>query len=696
MRERTIGSTVFSALRTRGKLKRILSISIGSSFRDFESEHEFAGQRYHIQRIGTDGDKFKALDLVREFDGKVDAIGLGGMDVAFFVGKKVYYHQDCMRFVRATKITPVVDGVGLKHTLERWAIKYIAGQNPDLFSGKDALIMSGVDRYGLAEVLGEYTRRMTFGDFLFHLNLNIPINSLAGVRSLARILLPLITNIPFQLVYPTGRRQEIRRPVYPKTFAKNHIIVGDFPMIRRYSPEDLSGKTVLTDALSEDDLRELKERGVETVITTTPEIGGRSFATNILEAIFVAHLGYKLSPDDPPERMASGVLRDEYLNLILESGIKPRVIHLSERPAEKVNKFAFIVHPITVQDYFLDRRFSWLRLLPARFVEWLVSKRKWLYVNRIRGVHSADGTPVAGYMYGITFTPRQIVGYKPEVIYSALNGCCEDAAKRGARIVGLGAFTSIAGDAGVTVEKRSPIPVTTGNSYTVSATFDAIEVASEKMGIVLDDACVCVIGATGSIGKALSKLLAARAREMIIVSPRPERVMDLSRELQEEFGLKTKVATDAAEVIGKADIVVAATSVPGGVVDVMKLKKGALVVDVAMPPDVSRGEAAKRDDILVMESGEILLPTNPGERVNFGINFDLPDNVAYACLAETILLALDGKFESFTVGREIDIERVKEIGEIGRKHGFKLCGIRSFGEILSDDEIAEIRNRAGR
>jgi predicted amino acid dehydrogenase len=190
--------------------------------------------------------------------------------------------------------------------------------------------------------------------------------------------------------------------------------------------------------------------------------------------------------------------------------------------------------------------------------------------------------------------------------------------------------------------------------------------------------------------------LAKRVKEMIIVSPRPERVMDLSHQIEKEAGLKTTVATGAGEVIGRADIVVAATSVPGGVIDVMKLKRGALVVDVAMPPDVSPTEGAKRDDVLVMESGEILLPTNPGEHIDFGVHFDLPDNVAYACLAETVLLALEGRNESYTLGRDIELEKVYEIAEIGRKHGFELCGIRSFGRILSDDEIASIRNRAGR
>ncbi len=677
-------------------MKRIVSISLGSSLRDFEFEHEFASQRYHVRRIGTDGDKFRALSLIRELDGNVDAIGLGGMDVVFSVGKRVFIHQDSLRFVQAAKTTPVVDGVGLKHTLERWVIKQIVREHPSLLSGKRVLIMSGVDRYGLAEVLAEHVRAMTFGDLPFHLNLNMPIHSLAGIRRLAGLLLPLITNIPFEFVYPTGERQNIRRPVYNRLFQRNDIIVGDYPLIRRYAPEDLTGKSIITDALGSEDLAELKERGVETVITTTPEINGRSFATNLLEAMFVAHLGYKRSGQDPPGKMPYETLKDEYLNLILESGIKPRAVSLRDKPAEAANKFGFIIHPVTVQDYFRDRRFSWLRLLPGRMVEWLASKKKWLYVNRIRGVHSSDGTPVKGYMYGITFTPRQIVKYKPEVIYSALEECCESAARRGASIIGLGAFTSVAGDAGVTVAKHSPIAVTTGNSYTVSATLDAVRLASEKMGIDMGKAMVCVIGATGSIGKALSRLLAKEVAAMILVSPRPERLMDLSKLIEQETGLKAEVATGVDDVLGRADIVVASSSVPGGIVDVMKLKPGALVVDVAMPPDVSRSEAAKRADVLVMESGEILLPTNPGEKVDFGLQFDLPENVAYACLAETILLALEGRFESYTLGREIDIDKVLEIGEMGRKHGFKLCGIRSFGRILTDGEIEDIRKRAGR
>jgi predicted amino acid dehydrogenase len=544
--------------------------------------------------------------------------------------------------------------------------------------------------------MGEYTKRLTFGDLPFHLNLNIPLHSLASINAFAKIGLPIITNIPFEFVYPTGRRQDIRRPVYPNLFKNNDIIVGDYPLFRRYSPEDLSDKIIITDSLGNDDIRELTERGAEAVITTTPEIGGRSLATNILEAIFTAHLGYKRDHADPPEMMPYEKLRDNYMNLILESGIKPRVIFLRERPIEKVNKFAFIVHPITVKDYFQDRRFSWLRLLHPRMVEWLASKRKWLYVNHIRGVHSVNGKKAAGYLYAITFTPRQIVNYNPEHIYSALVGCCEDAAKRGAGVIGLGAFTSVAGDAGVTVAKRSPIPVTSGNTYTIAATYEAIETAATKMGIDLDKACVCVIGATGAIGKALSRLLAKRAKSMIIVSPRPERVMDLSNLIEEESGLKAEVATNTGDVIGRADIVVAATSVPGGVIDVMKLKRGALVVDVAMPPDVSRTEASRRDDVLVMESGEILLPTNPGEHIDFGFVFDLPDNVSYACLAETILLALEGRFESYTLGRNISIDKVHEIAEMGRKHGFKLCGIRSFGRILPDEEIESIRHRAGR
>jgi predicted amino acid dehydrogenase len=273
----------------------------------------------------------------------------------------------------------------------------------------------------------------------------------------------------------------------------------------------------------------------------------------------------------------------------------------------------------------------------------------------------------------------------------------KQAQKKGATIMGLGAFTSVIGDAGITVAKGSPIAVTSGNSYTTWATFETVKYGAEKLGINIPDARAMVIGATGSIGRAVTKLMAEQFRQLILVAPKPERLMELARQLESQAEnegreLKIDVSTNPDEFLPSTDIVVAASSAYGGIIDVMKLKSGALVCDVAMPPDVSEEEAGKRDDILVIASGEILIPGD----VHWGVQLALPKNVGFACLAETILLALEGLNENYTLGRDIDIGKVKKIGEIGRKHGFKLAPVMAFDKIVSEEEIEQIRQRAKR
>jgi predicted amino acid dehydrogenase len=285
----------------------------------------------------------------------------------------------------------------------------------------------------------------------------------------------------------------------------------------------------------------------------------------------------------------------------------------------------------------------------------------------------------------------------PEHFYRQMAQIARMAKDKGATVVGLGAFTSVIGDAGVTLAKMSPIAVTSGNSYTTWATLESVKDGARLMGIELKTSRAMVIGATGSIGKAITRMLAPEVPELILVAPKPERLMELARQLESKaeadgHALKVEVATVADEFLPSVDVVVAATTARGGIIDVMKLKRGALVCDVAMPPDVSREEAGKRNDVLVIASGEIEVPGD----VHWGVELHLPKNVAYACLAETILLALEGRNENFTLGREIDPQKVLEIGEIGEKHGFKLTRIRSFGREVTDEEVGEIRKRAGR
>ena len=255
--------------------------------------------------------------------------------------------------------------------------------------------------------------------------------------------------------------------------------------------------------------------------------------------------------------------------------------------------------------------------------------------------------------------------------------------------MGLGAFTSVVGDAGVSVAKRSPIPVTSGNSLTIWACVESARQATQKMGKPLRSCRAMVVGATGSIGKAVTKVLAEEVAELYVVSKRPEKVLDFVKQLQLQ-GVKAEGGTSVDPFIGRCDLIVATTTDPDGVIDVMKLKPGCVVVDVARPPDVSPEEAGKRNDILVIESGEIRCPGNP----DWGVNLGLPKGIAFACLTETMVLTFEKRWESYTVGRDIDVSKVQEIGELAQRRGFVLSGIYSFGVPVSDEEIQRIRARA--
>ena len=265
--------------------------------------------------------------------------------------------------------------------------------------------------------------------------------------------------------------------------------------------------------------------------------------------------------------------------------------------------------------------------------------------------------------------------------------------EQGAQIVGLGAFTKVVGDAGVTVARRASIPVTTGNSLTIAATLETAKLTARRMGWAdLSHAKAMIVGATGSIGSVCSRLLAAAVRDVVLVSIEPDRLTALKQKILEETpGAHVELGTTTKRWVGDCDLIVTATSAFGQrVLDVSQCKPGAVILDVALPPDISAEEAATRPDVLVVESGEVLIP-GP---VEFSFNIGLPPGVAYACLAEAALLAMEGRFESFTLGRDVPPGKVKEIYRLFRKHGFQIAPLRTFGALLSDALVAEKNARA--
>ncbi|HVF10593.1 MAG TPA: polysaccharide biosynthesis protein, partial [Abditibacteriaceae bacterium] len=363
-----------------------------------------------------------------------------------------------------------------------------------------------------------------------------------------------------------------------------------------------------------------------------------------------------------------------------------------------MEKFAFIIHPMDVRRD-VGRKYPPLRFLPVRALEKILLKISPKIMSHITGVESATGARAEGWLIGCPLSPRQLVELPPEICYDRIVAAGRLAAEQGARIVGLGAFTSVAGDAGISVARRlkGVINVTSGNSYTVYTAIEGLLRAAELMETDIPRARAAIIGATGSIGAVCAKILARSVAEIVLVGRNAQKLESLRDDLmrlKNETGnsAAVSVATDVNSALREADLVLTVSASKDVLIYPEDLKCGAVVCDVARPRDVSRQVIEQRDDVLVIEGGVIEVP---GE-VNFNFNFGFPDKTAYACMSETMLMALEGTYEPFTLGRELTVEQVERIGDIARKHGFKLAGFRSFEKAVDEATIARVRANAKR
>lgn len=298
-------------------MKHVVSVSLGSSARNKSAEQEFLGERILIERIGTDGSIEKAIKMIQDLDGKVDAFGMGGIDLWIGCGRKKYMLKDAIPIARAAKKTPIVDGSGLKGTLERRVVRYLNDVVKVPFKDLKVLVVSAMDRFGMAEAFQETGCDLILGDFIFVLDIPIKLHSLAVLDAVGRIIAPFAVRMPFSKLYPTGEQQYKTKPneKHAKFYYEADVIAGDFLYVMKNMPPRLPGKTILTNTVTERDVEDLRARGVSTLITTTPNIEGRSFGTNVMEAVIVALLG------KDPDKITVG----DYEDILDRVGFKPRI-----------------------------------------------------------------------------------------------------------------------------------------------------------------------------------------------------------------------------------------------------------------------------------------------------------------------------------------------------------------------------------
>ena len=356
-----------------------------------------------------------------------------------------------------------------------------------------------------------------------------------------------------------------------------------------------------------------------------------------------------------------------------------------------MDSFAFIIHPIDPKRD-VSRKYPFLgRILSAEQIDFFSTFFPPVYLSEIEGIRSeATGKEIKGWFIACPYTPRRMLSLPEKTVYRKIIQTGRMAEKLGAKMLGLGAFPSVVGDAGITIAKGLDVPVTTGDAYTISIAVEALREAAKLMNIDLAQSTAAVVGAGGTIGRVCAELLAEDVSKLCLLGRHIEPLEKLKAKLDVSSQADLQSSTDLSH-LADADLILTVTSaVDEDVIQPEHLRAGSVICDVARPRDVSAMVAAARDDILVIDGGMVDIPG----LVDFHFDFGFPEGKAYACMAETMALALEGRFEDYTLGKEITRTRVDEITEIAKKHGFCLSGFRSFEKEITSAQIEAVRRSA--
>lgn len=353
--------------------------------------------------------------------------------------------------------------------------------------------------------------------------------------------------------------------------------------------------------------------------------------------------------------------------------------------------FAFLIHPLDFDDIY--KKYKIARHVSPRLVASLLKRRRSFKISDITGIKSATGQEIEGIFIGVPLLPEQFDSLDEDFLVRRVIKACNMAKKLGADIVGLGAHTAMVGDGGRLIAEAVDIPVTTGNTYTVATAIQGTELAARLMEVDMAQSRLAVVGATGSIGRTCVEAMAGKVASTVLVGRDRARLEGVAKDITGRIGVSLDIEDDMRAGLSDADIVITVTGSTKSIIYPESLKAGAIVCDVARPRDVSHEVAKSRDDVLVIEGGLVAVPGS----VDFGVNFGCPPGLAMACMAETMLLALERNFDSCTIGKNITIDNVNEMDSLAQKHGFTLAGLRSFEKALLPEDLTRLKDiRASR
>ncbi|MBC8440934.1 MAG: dehydrogenase [Deltaproteobacteria bacterium] len=678
-------------------MKKIINISLGPESEDYQIETEFNGQMFSIQRFGTSEDLIKAEDLLLKWNKRADVICISGIKYPSTMGTEGITHKKTRELLELCERlhTVVTTGETLYRVGQEWSIRNIQfslGNN--YFTNANVLFFSGLSNSTLAQVMSEYTDNLMFADPVIENKLPKLLTSMKELTFYADKAHHFLKKVPLGKMIPSRAKIKSLNTFQIKQAVKkaNVLVIphkGFYEYLDQCMGQDLDGKIIITNTAYDDRVDLLTQLGVEVIIDTTPQMIKPVVGDAVIEALMIAAMNVSKGKE----------MKDDLLEVISEQRLDPKIIYPFE-PNKRVNRFAYLIHPLNQKHLQKVKAIDMISSIAPQsmgIVEKLMAYSPPFVYSKVRGIKSPTGVEAEGWLISIGETIDEMQNHPPEFTTAKIMKAAEKAKKMGAQVMGIAMLPKGMHGTAIEVGKHAALPITTGNSYTASTALWAAADAVRQMGLTkfkngkVLKANAMVIGATGDVGSICSRLLATAFESVYIVSRNMAKLLTLQGIIQKEKPkVKLHVSTRADRYLDDMDVVVIASAGAKKSIDIMRVKPGCVITDITRPMIFSQKDVAKRPDVLVITGGEIQLPGQAIEMKDIG----LPHGVAYAGLAETIILALEGRFEDFTKGSNTEWEKVKEIYKLGIKHGMKLSSISGVEGPLSKEDIARVKAQA--
>ena len=676
-------------------MKQIINISLGPENEDYKIEAKFSGKKFLIQRFGTDNNLERAEDLLLKWNKKADVLCVSGIQYPSTFGNgEVTDHQTGELLDLCKRLqTLVATGETLYRVSQEWSLRHIQFQLGDsYFTNARVLFFSGMTSSTIASVMSEYTDNMVFADPVLEDGIPKLLNSVKELKLYAKKAHGFLKKVPLgRLVSKKKQVSSLNVSMIKKAVQNATVLVvpheGFYEYLEIFSGEELAGKIVITTTAYDDRVEFLTDMEVGTIIDTTPKLIDKVVEGVVIEALMIAAMNISKSN------------KEDLLEIISEQRLDPTIIYPFEQQ-RRVNRFAYLIHPLTQEHL---KKIKAVKVLSEvspgsmEIVEKAMAYTPPFVYSKISGIKSPTGVEAEGWLISLGETPEQMQAHPPEFTTKKILKAAIKAKKLGAGIMGLSMLSKSLHSASIDVGKHAVLPITTGNNFTASTALWATAEAVRQMGLTrlknqkILKAKAMVIGATGDVGAICSHLLATAFEQVVLVSRNMAKLLTLQDTIQtEKSEIKIHIATRADRHLEDMDVIVMASSSAKNSVDIMRVKPGCVITDITRPMIFTSKEAAKRQDVLVITGGEILLPGDNIEMKDIG----LPENIVYANLAETIILSLEGRFEKFTTGSKTQWDKVKEIYKLGLKHGMKLASISGVDGVLSPEDIARVKTLA--